>query len=192
MIFTTHETIASPLSLPHGGQWRGWGIGQCSPVVVGKAMNPPVCKVSYKRSRFSTRLPEDRRYTPAHYWLLEIETGLWRVGFTQFATRMLGDLVEHGYEVKPGTSLELGDLVGWIEAFKATTDLYAVVTGEFVENNTSLETDPTLFDSDPYGQGWLYLVRGTPDPNTVDAKGYTGLLDLAIDKILGKNPELAH
>ncbi len=148
--------------------------------------NNPVCKVSYRRSRFSTRLPDDRRYTASHYWLLEVEPGLFRVGFTQFATRMLGDLVEHGFEVKPGESIETGQTVGWIEAFKAITDLYAVGAGAFEGPNAGLEADPTVFDKDPYGAGWLYLFRGTPDPNTVDVHGYTAMLDLAIDKILGK------
>ena len=144
------------------------------------------CAISYRRSRFSTRLPTDRRYTPSHYWLLEVEPGLWRVGYTRFATRMLGDLVEYGFEVKPGGDLQLGDTVGWIEAFKAITDLYSVGEGTFGEPNAALETDPTAFDKDPYGAGWLYSFRGTPDPNTVDAEGYTALLDAAIDKILGK------
>ena len=48
----------------------------------------------YRRSRFTTRLPRDRRYSPAHYWLFEESPGIWRVGLTKFATRMLGDIVE--------------------------------------------------------------------------------------------------
>jgi glycine cleavage system H protein len=148
--------------------------------------NPPVCKVQYRRSRFSTRLPDDRRYTPSHFWLLEIAPRTYRVGFTQFATRMLGDLVEYGYEVKPNTPVQLGDTVGWIEAFKATTDLYCPGTGTFLETNPELEKNPTLFDNDPYGQGWLYTLTGDVDPNAVDVAGYVALLDLAIDKIQGK------
>jgi glycine cleavage system H protein len=148
--------------------------------------NPYLCNISYKRSRFSTRLPPNRRYTASHFWLLELEAGVWRVGFTQFATRMLGDLVEHGFEVKPGEAVELGQTIGWFEGFKATTDLYCVATGVFREINGELERDPALFDRDPYGKGWLYLIQGEPDPAAVDAQGYVGLLDLAIDKIQGK------
>ncbi len=155
-------------------------------------MTPPVCRIPYKRSRFSTQLPTDRRYTASHFWLLEVEPDLWRVGFTRFATRMLGDLVEFGFEVKPGDAVELGQTVGWIEAFKAMTDLYCVGVGAFATGNAALEADPTLFDKDPYGAGWLYLLKGTPDPGTVDAAGYTALLDAAIDKILGKNPDAGH
>jgi glycine cleavage system H protein len=149
---------------------------------------PRVCKISYRRSRFSTQLPTDRRYTPSHFWVLEAAAGVWRVGYTRFAVRMLGDLVEHGWEAAPGDRLDLGETVGWIEAFKATTDVFAVGTGEFAGGNPALEADPTLFDKDPYGAGWLYEFRGAPDPNTVDAEGYTALLDLAIDKIQGKAP----
>jgi glycine cleavage system H protein len=146
----------------------------------------PVNSISYRRSRFSTKLPDDRLYTPSHFWLREVEPGLWRVGVTRFAQRMLGDLVEYGFEVKDAQAVELGDIIGWIEAFKATTDVYCVGTGTFVRGNPVLETDPRRFDLDPYNEGWLYELRGTPDPNAVDAKGYTRLLDLAIDKIQGK------
>jgi glycine cleavage system H protein len=148
--------------------------------------NAPVCKIAYRRARFSTRLPDDRRYTPSHYWLLEIEPGRFRVGLTQFAIRMLGDLVEYGFEVKPSTPVQLGHTIGWIEAFKAMTDIYCSVTGTFLESNPALEKNPALFDKDPYGEGWLYTVAGEVDPSAMDVHGYTTILDLAIDKILGK------
>jgi glycine cleavage system H protein len=99
---------------------------------------------------------------------------------------MLGDLVEHGFEVKPGEPIEPGQTIGWIEAFKAITDVYCVGTGRFQEANSLLEENPSVFDKDPYGSAWLYQFEGTPDSNTVDAQGYTALLDRAIDKILGK------
>lgn len=151
--------------------------------------SPAICRIPYRRSRFSTQLPTDRVYTAGHFWLRETEPGTWQVGMTRFATRMLGDLVEHGFEVKPGETIELGQIVGWIEAFKATTDLYAAGTGSFAGGNPILETDPAQFDKDPYGAGWLYTLAGSPDPGAVDAAAYTALLDLAIDKILGKNPD---
>jgi glycine cleavage system H protein len=144
------------------------------------------CAIPYKRSRFSTRLPPDRRYTLSHFWLLETAAGLWRVGFTKFATRMLGDLVEHGFEVKTGAAVTPGDTIGWVEGFKATTDLYCVASGVFRGPNPELERDPALLDADPYGRGWLYAVEGEPDAASVDAAGYVALLDAAIDKIQGK------
>ncbi len=147
---------------------------------------PPIEKISYKRSRFSTRLPVDRLYAPSHFWLAQIEPGVWQVGFTKFATRMLGDLVEHGFAVKPGDKVSVGQTIGWVEGFKALTDLYCVADGEFVGTNAGLDADPTLTDTDPYGKGWLYLVRGTPESNSVDVRGYMQMLDLTIDKMQDK------
>ena len=140
--------------------------------------------VYYKRSRFSSRLPADRLYTPSHFWATQVEPGVWRAGFTKFATRMLGELVEHGFQAKPGDRVTVGQPIGWVEGFKALTDLYCVIEGEFLGGNSALEKDVTLTDTDPYGQGWLYAVRGAPDANAVDVHGYTQLLDLTIDKML--------
>jgi glycine cleavage system H protein len=141
--------------------------------------------VMYRRNRFQSRLPRNRRYTQSHFWLDEVEPGLWRVGFTRFATRMLGEIVEQGFEVKPGQAVKVGERIGWVEGFKALSDLYCVVDGAFEESNADLDSDPTLVDKDPYYKGWLYLVRGTPEPNSTAVEGYIGLLDATIDKMLG-------
>jgi glycine cleavage system H protein len=139
--------------------------------------------ILYKRSRFQSRLPKDRLYTPSHFWILEIEQGLFRVGFTRFATRMLGDMVEQGFEVKPGAEIKVGQTIGWLEGFKALTDLFSVIDGQFAGTNLELEQDSTLVDKDPYNKGWLYLARGAPDPNSTDVNGYIGVLDATIDKM---------
>ena len=148
-------------------------------------MNQPSGKViAYKRSRFSTRLPESRLYTRSHFWLLEDEPGVWRVGFTRFATRMLGDLVEYEFTVSEGAPVDLGQAIGWVEGFKAVSDLFSVASGVFLGANPALSQDPTLADTDPYLRGWLYRVRGIPDPNAVDVNGYIAVLDATIDKMI--------
>lgn len=141
---------------------------------------------SYRRSRFSTRLPHGRLYTAAHFWLLAEADQRWLVGFTKFATRMLGDLVEHRFEIEPGAALRFGQRIGWVEGFKAVSELYAVVEGEFSRSNPELERDATLVDTDPYGAGWLYEARGRAEPLAVDAQGYAAILDATIDKMLEK------
>lgn len=140
--------------------------------------------VRYKRSRFSTRLPTHRRYTAAHYWLAEVEPDLWRVGFTKFATRMLGDLVEYNFEVKSGDAVTVGQPIGKVEGFKALSDVYCAVNGEFARPNPELEQDVTLMDTDPYVKGWLYEVCGQPESRAVDVHGYVGILDATIEKML--------
>jgi glycine cleavage system H protein len=138
----------------------------------------------YKRSRFSTRLPVDRRYTAGHYWLREENPGLWRVGFTKFATRMLGDLVEYEFSIPVGAQIVVGQEIGSIEGFKALTTLYSVADGEFLGLGDGFGTDITTAESDPYGRGWLYRVKGQPDPASLDVQGYMALLDATIDKLL--------
>jgi glycine cleavage system H protein len=145
---------------------------------------PDAGTVSYKRSRFSTRLPVDRLYTPAHYWLMEEERGVWRIGFTKFATRMLGDLVEYAFSIDAGAAVTVGQEIGTIEGFKAVTALYSVAEGEFLGPSGELESDITAVESDPYGRGWLYRVKGRADPGSVDVNGYIAILDATIDRML--------
>lgn len=105
---------------------------------------------------------------------------------TKFATRMLGELVEHGFEVEPGDQVEVGQVIGWIEGFKAASDLFCVVEGEFQRGNPQLQEKIRLLHTDPYGRGWLYEVRGTPEPSSVDVHGYVEILDQTINQIRGK------
>ena len=149
-------------------------------------MNRTEPTIRYKRSRFSTRLPVDRRYTRAHYWLQQREGGVWRIGLTKFATRMLGDLVEYEFSLQPGAAIEieLGQDIGWIEGFKAVSDIYSVACGRFRALNADLGRDITLLESDPYGQGWLYEVQGDPDPKNFDVHEYANILDVTIDRML--------
>ena len=140
--------------------------------------------IYYKRARFLTHLPEGRLYTRSHCWLLEVRSGVWRVGLTQFASRMLGNVVEFGFSVHGGETVAVGQSAGWIEGFKAVSDIYCVAAGEFLGPNPALDSDITLLDSKPYGDGWLYEVAGLPDPETVDVMGYVAILDATIDKML--------
>ncbi len=140
--------------------------------------------VAYKRSRFSTRLPAGYRYTPSHYWLTESEPGVWRVGLTKFAARMLGDIVEFEFKVQAGTPVEPGQVIGWTEGFKAMSDVYCAASGVFLGANPSLASLITLIDRDPYGEGWLYHVRGEPDPRSTDVNGYVAVLDATVDAML--------
>lgn len=147
--------------------------------------------LEYKRTRFGTRLPENILYTRSHYWLAEApnEPGLWRVGFTKFALRMLGDLVEFQLEPAENSETEIGARIGWIEGFKAVSDIFSVAHGAFAGANPALREDITLLESDPYGRGWLYAVHGTPEPEAVDVHGYVGILDATIDKMLANRHE---
>ena len=80
--------------------------------------------IPYRRARFATRLPADRRYTASHYWLLEESKGVWRIGFTKFATWLLGDPVEHQFSILAGSAVAVGQDIGWVEGLKALHTVY--------------------------------------------------------------------
>jgi len=145
--------------------------------------------IHYKRSRFTTHLPADFLYTPSHAWLQQVDEGIWRVGVTKFATRMLGEMVDHGFEAKPEQAIECGQILGWIEGFKAISDIYGVVDGNFLRSNDVLKKKITLVNKQPYTDGWLYEARGKTDDRCTDVNEYMAFLDKAIDKILEKELE---
>jgi glycine cleavage system H protein len=142
--------------------------------------------VRYKRSRFSTRLPRGRRYTAGHIWLREQSGGIWQVGITKFALRMLGDPVEIDFEVKPGEQVATGQVIGWVEGFKAVSDLFAPIPGKFVQANPALDEDIELIHSSLYDRGWLYKIQGAPGDDCFDVQGYMDHLDATIDRMLGQ------
>ena len=80
----------------------------------------------------------------------------------------------------------VGQIVGWVEGFKAISDVYCVASGEFLGGNPALRERISLIDKHPYSGGWLYAVRGTPDEKRLDVHGYRDHLDRAIDLILSK------
>lgn len=141
--------------------------------------------VRFKHARFSARLPAAFRYSLSHYWMAEVEDapGLWRVGFTKFATRMLGELVEARYEVEPGDAISSGQTIGYVEGFKAASDLYCAMDGIFRGGNPILDEDACIVKSSPYEDGWLYAVEGEPEAASVDVHGYVAHLEALIEKM---------
>ena len=149
--------------------------------------------VRFRHAHFSARFPVECLYTPSHFWMRpasDLPTGasadaprLWHVGFTKFATRMLGELVEMVLEVEPGQHVAGGQRLGTVEGFKAVSDLFCVVDGRLEAANPALTAEACLTHSDPYGAGWLYAVHGTPTPGHLDVHAYVALLTETIDRL---------
>ncbi len=97
---------------------------------------------------------------------------------------MLGDIVEFEFTPASGAAIEVGDEVGSIEGMKAVTSVFSSGRGRFLGEGEALRRDVTLAESDPYGEGWLYKLQGTPAPDAVDVHGYIAILDATIDKML--------
>ncbi len=106
-----------------------------------------------------SNIPEDLSYTKEHEWVAGLEDGLIAtIGITAFAAEALGDVV---YVQLPevGSTIESGDSIGEVESTKSVSELYTPVGGEVVETNQSVVDDPSLANSDPYGDGWMFRVR---------------------------------
>lgn len=140
----------------------------------------------YKRSHFATQLPVDYLYSPSHAWLAQEEGGLWRVGITKFASRMLGEMVDCGFEIAADSPVQCGQVIGWLEGFKAISDIFCVVDGNFAASNPVLKEKISVINKDCYGAGWIYRVSGKADPRCLDAGEYRQLLDKTIDRMLEK------
>lgn len=143
--------------------------------------------VRFRHAHFTARFPVAHRYAPSHFWMSRVGSGdgaeVWRVGMTRFATRMLGELVEMVLDVGVGATIVAGQRLGSVEGFKAVSDLYSVVEGEFLGPNPLLATESCLTHSDPHGSGWLYEVRGRPAAGDLDVHAYVELLAGAIDRL---------
>lgn len=121
-------------------------------------------------------IPEDLRYSSDHEWA-RVEGDTIRVGITDYAQDHLGDVV---YLQLPevGATVEAGTSFGEVESTKSVSDLYSPVSGEVVEVNSDLESDPQLLNRDPYGEGWICVIRpsgGDLEAATMDAAGYREL-----------------
>ena len=145
--------------------------------------------VLYKRATFVTHLPVEHLYTPSHNWLARAGEGQFRVGYTKFALRMLGELVDVRLEAQTGANIEPGQIIGSIEGFKAISDIYCVGRGKFEAANPTLANDLEPLNDSPYIDGWLYQFGGEPDARAMDLDGYRNLLDATIDRILEKQKQ---
>jgi glycine cleavage system H protein len=119
-------------------------------------------------------IPADLRYTESHEYLKPTaDPAVVCVGVTDFAQGELGDVV---YLDLPKTGAKYGahDSFGTIEAVKAVSDIYCPVAGEVVEVNGRLEAEPSLVNSDPYGEGWMIKLKINPADfaKLLDAKAY--------------------
>lgn len=95
-------------------------------------------------------IPRDLRYTSEHQWASRLETGRVAVGITDYAQKMLGDVVFIDLP-KPGTKVVAGKPVCSVESVKAASDVFAPISGELIAVNEQLSLEPERLNSDPYG-----------------------------------------
>ncbi len=97
------------------------------------------------------------KYTKDHEWV-RVEGDIAYVGITDFAQGELGDIVYVEIETL-NEGIEMGDVFGTVEAVKTVSDLFMPISGEVIELNEKLESEPELVNSDPYGDGWMVKIK---------------------------------
>ncbi len=119
----------------------------------------------------------DLKYTKDHEWV-RVEGDVAIIGITDFAQGELGDIVYVEIETV-GDTIAQHEVFGTVEAVKTVSDLFMPLSGEVLEVNSNLTTDPELVNKDPYGEGWMVKIKIT---NTAEltslltADQYSGLV----------------
>ena len=101
--------------------------------------------------------PHDYRYTKEHEWI-KVSGDLATVGITDYAQHELGDVV-YVELPKVGAKFAANQSFGTVESVKAVSEIYSPVSGEVVETNTALATEPDKINQDPHGAAWLIKIR---------------------------------
>ena len=114
-------------------------------------------------------VPSNLKYTKDHEWV-QLDGDVATVGITDFAQSELGDIVYVEVETLDET-LDQEEVFGTVEAVKTVSDLLLPLSGEIIEFNEALESEPEKVNSDPYGEGWMIKVKLS------DASQVDGLLD---------------
>src|SRR5262249_25619969 len=86
----------------------------------------------FKRSHFETHLPVRYWYSLSHFWAEKREGLRLRMGFTKFATRMVGEIIDYNFETPTQGPVKPGQVLGWVEGFKAISDIICVAEGIFI------------------------------------------------------------
>jgi glycine cleavage system H protein len=122
-------------------------------------------------------IPGNLKYTKDHEWI-HIDNDIATVGITEFAQGELGDIVYVEVETVDET-MDADEVFGTVEAVKTVSDLFLPLSGEIIEFNDSLESEPEEVNKDPYGDGWMIKIKITnPDEiaNLLDDAAYKEII----------------
>ena len=120
--------------------------------------------------------PDNRRYAKDHEWALQ-EGDTIKIGISDYAQDQLGDVV---FVELPavGDTFEKEDEFGTVESVKAVSELYLPMAGEVVAINENLEDAPERLNNDPYGDGWLIVIKPKNPNNLNDLMDKDAYIDM--------------
>jgi glycine cleavage system H protein len=102
-------------------------------------------------------VPDDLLYTESHEWIKREGDNV-RIGITDHAQAELTDVVFVELP-KIDKQVNAKEPVAVVESVKAASDIYAPVKGTVVDANKALEANPALINTDPFGEGWIYVLK---------------------------------
>ena len=102
-------------------------------------------------------VPDDLLYTESHEWIRREGDNI-RVGITDHAQAELTDVV-YVEPPKKDRQVNAKEAIAVVESVKAASDIYAPVKGTVVEGNKELESNPALINTDPFGKGWIFVLK---------------------------------
>ncbi len=102
-------------------------------------------------------VPDDLLYTESHEWIKREGDNV-RVGITDHAQSELTDVV-YVELPKKDRQVNAREAIAVVESVKAASDIYAPVKGTVADANKALEADPGLINREPYGQGWIFVLK---------------------------------
>ena len=102
--------------------------------------------------------PTDRKYTKDHEWLLDTGDQTATMGITDHAQELLTDVV---YVELPevGKIVQSMEPIAVVESVKSVSDIFSPVSGEVIDVNKKLETNPELINQDAFGKGWIAKLK---------------------------------
>ena len=102
--------------------------------------------------------PDELYYHKDHTWVKVEPDGNVRVGMTDFYQKLAGDTtyIDLPFE---GDEVTQGETCGKIQSAKWVSKFVAPISGEIIEVNEELEDNCTLINKDPYGKGWIMLLK---------------------------------
>ena len=105
----------------------------------------------------ANEVPEGLYYSKDFEWV-KIEGDKVRVGITDYAQKSLREIV---YAELPsvGTEVKQNEPFGTLESVKAVSDLISAISGTIEEVNEEVQSKPETLNEDPYGKGWLLVVK---------------------------------
>ena len=132
--------------------------------------------VTFEKDGNSYDTPDDLKYGKSHVWA-KVEGDEITIGVTDYGQKMMKEIVLVDFingegDAVTGTPGEDGEPFASLESTKAVAEIFSPATGTVSATNSALEDDPTLVNSDCYGNGWFTKVKGSLADGLLDANAY--------------------